>query len=400
MDAACTNRNGYSGFHMRSNASLNKRNAFVLKSLGFIFVVVFLCEFLVYYGVIIQCNWPNPGSVPGQDSTSSVKALFLSDPHLLGAIRGHWFDKLRREWQMERSYQTALWLLQPDIVFILGDLFDEGKWSNSQAWEDDLARFRKMFRHPPQTEMIVVVGNHDIGFHYEMTVNKLNRFEKAFNLTSGKIVSRKGVNFVLVNSVALEGDKCMICRAAENAIFDASRKLNCSKMRNDPNFLKICRGVELLPPSAPILLQHYPLYRKSDMECTGEDSASPEEKSTIFTEKYDVLSQQASEKLLQLLQPRLILSGHTHSACHVFHKGGVPEISVPSFSWRNRNNPSFIMALITATDFSLEKCFLPTENTVLLIYASATVFVTLYIFVHMLKFIFRRSNSRTKQKPT
>lgn len=47
-------------------------------------------------------------------------------------------------------------------------------------------------------------------------------------------------------------------------------------------------------------------------------------------------------QLLQLLQPRLILSGHTHSACTVFH-GDVQEISIPSFSWRNRNNPSFMM---------------------------------------------------------
>jgi hypothetical protein len=30
---------------------------------------------------------------------------------------------------MERGFQTALWLLRPEIVFILGDIFDEGKWS-------------------------------------------------------------------------------------------------------------------------------------------------------------------------------------------------------------------------------------------------------------------------------
>ena len=45
-----------------------------------------------------------------------------------------------REWQMERAFQTALWLLQPEVVFILGDIFDEGKWSSPevgmhpQAW--------------------------------------------------------------------------------------------------------------------------------------------------------------------------------------------------------------------------------------------------------------------------
>lgn len=39
----------------------------------------------------------------------------------------------RREWQMERAFQTALWLLKPEIVFILGDIFDEGKWSSQKV---------------------------------------------------------------------------------------------------------------------------------------------------------------------------------------------------------------------------------------------------------------------------
>lgn len=34
---------------------------------------------------------------------------------------------------MERAFQTALWLLQPEVVFILGDIFDEGKWSSPQV---------------------------------------------------------------------------------------------------------------------------------------------------------------------------------------------------------------------------------------------------------------------------
>ncbi|XP_072267559.1 metallophosphoesterase 1 [Pyxicephalus adspersus] len=364
-----------SGLGTKKNCLLN-RSVFLLKFLSFIFLVFFFCEFLVYYFVIFQCAWPELRSTSKAHSSAPLKAMFLSDTHLLGEIRGHWFDKLRREWQMERAYQSALWLLQPDIVFILGDLFDEGKWSNPKAWENDVSRFQSMFRHPPQTELIVVVGNHDVGFHYEMTEYKLKRFEKAFNLTFEKVVTRKGISFVLVNSVALEGDGCVICRAEEDHILKVSRQLNCSRNKNQLEFGKKCGKVHLLPPSAPILLQHYPLYRASDSECTGEDSASPEEKQVQFIEKYDVLSQDASEKLLQLLQPRLILSGHTHSACTVFH-GDVPEISIPSFSWRNRNNPSFIMGLITAEDFALQKCFLPTENTVIYIYSVASIMLLL-----------------------
>ncbi|XP_068093253.1 metallophosphoesterase 1 isoform X2 [Hyperolius riggenbachi] len=357
-----------SGFGTKKS-SLLKISAFLLKCLTFIFTVLFFCEFLIYYLVIVRCDWPKLKSVP--DSSAPLKAMFISDTHLLGEIRGHWFDKLRREWQMERAYQSALWLLQPDIIFILGDLFDEGKWSNSKAWEDDVSRFHSMFRHPAHTELIVVVGNHDIGFHY---------------------------HFVLVNSVALEGDDCVICTAEEAQIYDVSLQLNCSRKKAHPDFMKKCGRVDLLPASAPILLQHYPMYRKSDYLCTGEDSASPEEKEVLFKEKYDVLSQDASEKLLRLLQPRLIVSGHTHSACTVLH-GEVPEISVPSFSWRNRNNPSFIMGLITAEDFALDKCFIPTENTVLYIYIGASVLLLIYVLFLVTPAAAIKSFFMLKEKP-
>jgi metallophosphoesterase superfamily enzyme len=67
------------------------------------------------------------------DRSENVKALLLSDPHLLGSRHGHWFDKLRREWQMKRSFQTAMNYFQPEVVFILGDIFDEGMICNDEV---------------------------------------------------------------------------------------------------------------------------------------------------------------------------------------------------------------------------------------------------------------------------
>ncbi|XP_051738699.1 metallophosphoesterase 1 isoform X3 [Ctenopharyngodon idella] len=214
-------------------------------SLIFAFVSVFiLCEYVIYYPVIMRCSWPH---IETEDSHSLLRALFLSDTHLLGAIRGHWLDKLRREWQMERAFQTSLWLLNPEVVFILGDVFDEGKWSSSQGAQHD-----------------------------------------------GQ-----------------------------------------------------CKHTENFAPTAPVLLQHYPLYRVSDAMCTDVDAAPLDERYQLFRERYDVISKSASKKLLWWFKPRLILSGHTHNGCEVLHEKLYPEISVPSFSWRNRNNPSFILSSIS-----------------------------------------------------
>uniref|UniRef100_A0A3Q2NWU1 Metallophosphoesterase 1 n=1 Tax=Fundulus heteroclitus TaxID=8078 RepID=A0A3Q2NWU1_FUNHE len=233
---------------------------------------------------------------------------------------------------MERAFQTALWLLKPEIVFILGDIFDEGKWSSQKHWEDDVRRFHRMFRHSTDTELVVLVGNHDIGFHYEMDWFKLQRFEKVFNASSTRIVTKKGAGWGSV--FALEST----C-AGEALFID---KKHVSNFR--PFVRSRCvKRTDVTTPACCFVPQHYPLYRVSDASCTGQDAAPPEERHLLFREKYDVLSKEASQRLLQWFKPRLVLSGHTHSGCEVLHDKRYPEVSVPSFSWRNRNNPSFIL---------------------------------------------------------
>ncbi|XP_072296797.1 metallophosphoesterase 1 [Eucyclogobius newberryi] len=346
------------------------------------------CEYLIYFPAIFQCAWPvvaSHGRAAGGDD--AVRAMVLSDTHLLGAVGGHWFDKLRREWQMERAFQTALWLLKPEIVFILGDIFDEGKWSSQKHWEDDVRRFHRMFRHSTDTELVVLVGNHDIGFHYEMDWFKLQRFEKVFNASSTRMVTKKGVNFLLVNSVALHGDGCPICQSVEKELIRLSKDLNCSLQSSQKgvgSLTENCDGAQTYPPSYPIMLQHYPLFRVSDAGCTGQDAAPAEERHLLFREKYDVLSKEASQRLLQWFRPRLILSGHTHSGCEVLHENKYVEISVPSFSWRNRNNPSFILASVSAQHHALSKCFLPEESTVIGVYCSAGACLLLLLLLHCL----------------
>ena len=102
-----------------------------------IIITLFCCEYLIYNVVIYQCSWPSleRRGRNGRfiDRSENVKALLLSDPHLLGSRHGHWFDKLRREWQMKRSFQTAMNYFQPEVVFILGDIFDEGMICNDEV---------------------------------------------------------------------------------------------------------------------------------------------------------------------------------------------------------------------------------------------------------------------------
>lgn len=77
---------------------LKKRLCFLLKLVCFVSSVLIFCEFLIYYVVIFQCQWPEVevGAHAGKKATPVLKAMFLADTHLLGEIKGHWLDKLRR----------------------------------------------------------------------------------------------------------------------------------------------------------------------------------------------------------------------------------------------------------------------------------------------------------------
>ena len=86
----------------------------ILRILVLMLTALFYNEFLVYYLVLWSCHYPNP------NSNNDTKIMVLADTHLLGSRLGHWADKLRREWQMYRTFQTAQTLFRPKHVFFLG----------------------------------------------------------------------------------------------------------------------------------------------------------------------------------------------------------------------------------------------------------------------------------------
>lgn len=82
---------------------LKTRGFLLLKLLAAILAVLLFCEFLIYYLVIFRCSWPELKTPEGAGALGAPKApehvlraMFLADTHLLGAVRGHWLDKLRR----------------------------------------------------------------------------------------------------------------------------------------------------------------------------------------------------------------------------------------------------------------------------------------------------------------
>ena len=189
--------------------------------------------------------------------------------------------------------------------------------------------------------------------------------------------------------MAFEGDDCSFCRAAKREIKILAKNLRCAR---NATCAVSSSSSSSISSSQPVVLQHFPLYRNSDSLCSEPDEASPLEKNVPFKEKWDCISRNSTRVILRSLDPRLVLSGHTHSGCLTRHRSpiidastgrrrpDVPEFSVSSFSWRNRNNPAFLLALFTPESHAVSKCLMPEESSVLGNYFYGTLALLLYFF--------------------
>jgi len=220
----------------------------------------------------------------------------------------------------------------------------------------------------------MLAGNHDIGFHFAVSDGRLERFELSFQAPHVRLLTLKHyhIHFILINSMAFEGDQCRLCARAEQELNDIENELNHTEIW-----------------TKPILLSHFPLYRKSDENCSNWSTWSLSQSishasTSLHKERYDVLSQEATYRLLSAIKPRIAFTAHTHDFCYTEHSGivnnqVVKEWTVPSFSWRNRDDPSFMLLSITTNNERVTHCRLPRETTVFWSYGIGGVLVIFYM---------------------
>ena len=144
-----------------------------------------------------------------------------------------------------------------------------------------------------QTQLVVIVGNHDVGFHYDMRDKKIQRFNNSFNgqqfIHLYQPKERNDLNFVIVNSMALENDGCEFCNKAQRQLSLINRTLSRERKLKDRVY------------SRPILFSHFPLFRQSDALCPkdidSESNVHERDKFDIFKPKYDCLSKEATQQV-------------------------------------------------------------------------------------------------------
>lgn len=236
----------------------------------------------------------------------------------------------------------------------------------------------------------------------------VDRFKKAFNESNNSLITIKNTHFVLLNSMTLSRDGCYFCAESEAEIRRISKRLKCAKQQSQS---KSCKDLNDRPAfyAKPVLLQHFPTFRRSDEDCEEHDSLKIEE----YRESWEVLSKDATEFLGKALEPMVAFSGHSHHYCRSYNMWSVEEFTIASFSWRNKRNPSFLLvryilwiafygkftisitflhfqAEFSQNDYAVSKCDMPNENTVIFIYIISGISVLLTI----LGFIFLKCCSK------
>jgi hypothetical protein len=148
----------------------------------------------------------------------------------------------------------------------------------------------------------LVVGNHDVGFHYDMIDRKLERFNRSFStryISLYESKKRNDVYFVSVNSMAMENDGCKFCQQTQNELKKLNKTLECLKRGDSQCVSSSGINFENRVYSRPIVFTHFPLFRNSDSECPKDvDSEfSNIGRNPTFKSKFDCLSPQSTKQV-------------------------------------------------------------------------------------------------------
>ncbi|GAV84320.1 LOW QUALITY PROTEIN: Metallophos domain-containing protein [Cephalotus follicularis] len=338
---------------------------------------------------LCSCSWPHPSNTHNNsNSTMSgggyppdyVKVAVLTDPQLMDRISlplppkslALEIAQFYSDLFMRRSFFASILPFQPDVILFLGDYFDGGPYLSDEGWQESLSRFKHIFGlnrggKDKDIKLYYLSGNHDIGYAslHSRKPEVIKRYENEFGTRNYRFTVGK-VDFIAVDAQTLDGHPH---RNEASATW---------------NFVKnVSMDVQLHPR---VLLTHIPLHRRDWTPC-GPNRKSPIINQVSFPlllailQYQNYITKESSDRILDLIKPVLILSGHDHDQCTVTHEsrfGPVKEHTLGTISWQQGNlYPSFM--LLSASNSAIPKtsspeavfpqlCFLPMQTHIYLWY--------------------------------
>ncbi|GJJ72635.1 ethanolamine phosphate phosphodiesterase [Entomortierella parvispora] len=291
-------------------------------------VIAVLASLLLYNYARISCHWH------WRKSESFLRMVVIADPQMEGdakiarlgkravvdlafndAYMRHIYSAMTKpSWGHPRDWLESLkeaavssQSAQPTHVSILGDLFSS-QWIDNTEFETRLRRYMSIFPASVENDhpvLINITGNHDIGYGYDISQERMDRWEGAFGLSNFVQVvkipgSQQHVHLVALNTMLLDGPS-------------ADEKLRGQTWEFLQESAKI---KEQYPDDKIVLLTHIPFHKESGI-CVDPPSIHVHSDNTIVEQT--MLTPNSTLWILDHLQPDFVLNGHDHFGCDVIH---------------------------------------------------------------------------------
>ena len=283
-----------------------------------------------------------------------LKRVFTSElPAKLQAWRKQ-LDLIGNDYYLAHIYRTLHWYTAPTHVTVLGDLLGS-QWIDDEEFERRGWRFwQRVFRHAqkvedeimgePTTEVLGqdkvwsrrimnIVGNHDVGYAGDMTVERLQRFEYEFGKVNWEITFRLPPlhlsNETVIRTVT---ELRVIVLNSMNLDTPAhSQELQSQTYDFINNVITRSKPVEDRT-TGTIVLTHIPLHKKFGVCCDSpffdfhkdgagikeQNHLSPHASKGIF-EGILGMSGKADSPASGRGRNGIVLTGHDHEGCDVYH---------------------------------------------------------------------------------
>ncbi|KAF9361987.1 hypothetical protein BGX26_008159 [Mortierella sp. AD094] len=244
----------------------------------------------------------------------------------------------------------------PTHVSVLGDLFSS-QWIDDNEFNVRLARYQSIFPDPATTLhakktaadtsndipiLINITGNHDIGYGYDVSQARLDRWEQVFgksNFIDSVVIpdsvplkdpqpfghSRR-LHFVVLNTMLLDGPS-----SDENLRGQTWQFLQKAAELKAEN-----------PEDKIVILTHIPFHKEQGI-CVDAPDIHVHWDNTIIEQT--MLTPNSTAWILDNIKPDFVLNGHDHYGCDVVHVRSRDE-ETGEFSWKARSTSELLSGLV------------------------------------------------------
>eukprot|EP00026_Physarum_polycephalum_P004367 Phypoly_transcript_04385.p1 GENE.Phypoly_transcript_04385~~Phypoly_transcript_04385.p1 ORF type:complete len:374 (-),score=37.57 Phypoly_transcript_04385:2-1123(-) len=283
------------------------------------------CVFLVImflWNYAYFCGW--------HFTDSKTRFLLIGDPQIQGDSRIEnsgfygqvdvWYNDL----YFRHIVDNLLYHLQPSHVFVLGDLFSS-QYISDEEFDHRVERYFWIFKNV-KVPFYNIVGNHDIGYGGDITHHKIARFEAAFGKVNDILIIENHL-IGIVNSMNLDHSRY------EEAMDEAWDNLE--------NLREIAQNTSL----PVIIMKHIPLLKEEFNFSTPHFSNlfTKERKRELCAERaatefdyhgnvrwQNMMSANATQYILEEIQPIFVFNGHDHDGCIYRHNEQTVEYTLRS----------------------------------------------------------------------